>query len=108
MPRNPQTRDALTVGQLAQRWGVSAARIQQLAAGSKLPGAFTIPSAGRFGQALRIPKTTVLAVEAAWEVAPAPDLAKRPRLRPSGEPALRHFPELAATLDAESPASDRC
>lgn len=108
MPRAPQTRDAFTVGQLAQRWGVSAARIQQLATAGKLPGAFCIPSAGRYGEAVRIPKETVLAVEAAWQLTPLPEAIRRRPVRLSGEPALRHFPELAATPDAECPVGDRC
>lgn len=47
-------RGALSVGQLARRWGVGAERIRRLVESGMLPGSFKVPSAGRYGEAVRI------------------------------------------------------
>jgi hypothetical protein len=108
MPRKQITCDALTVGQLARRWGVSADRVRQLVQSGRLPGAFTIPSAGRFGATVKIPLASIARVEAEdWAVVPqgCKAGAKRPRPRSNSGPALKHFPKLATTPEpaAESP-----
>ncbi len=110
MPR-PQTQcEALSVGQLAKRWGVSTDRIWQLIRAGHLPEAFTIPSAGRYGETTKIPLRAVVGAEEAWLVADDPRHQERPQRRSraaSGAP-LKHFPELSPTPvhDAESHASD--
>jgi hypothetical protein len=98
MPRPQAQCQALTIGQLAKRWGVSADRVRKLVLGGHLPGAFTIPSAGRYGATVKVPLATVLQVEADWALAPAHQAAgpKRPRRGSDSGPALRHFPKLAA------------
>src|SRR5262249_12399601 len=105
MPRDPESCRALPAGQLARRWRVSVERVRQLVAGGHLPGAFTIPSAGRYGAALRVPLAAVLRVETEdWAVTPEPARA-RPRPRRRGgdaPPALRHFPNLRATPEPAS------
>lgn len=61
----------LTIGQLAKRWGVSAARIRQLVEAGQLPGAFQIPSAGRYGAVTKIPLAIVMEVETeGWVLVP--------------------------------------
>ena len=101
---------AYSIGQLAKRWGVSPERIKSLVDSGKLPGAFLIPSAGRYGAALRIPRQTVDAIEQQWQVTPPakaePSLARTNRN--SRIATLKHFPELGPLLDAECPADDRC
>jgi hypothetical protein len=94
---------ALTVGQLARRWAISAKRVRELVLGGHLPGAFTIPSAGRFGATLKIPVDTVLKVETEdWAVVPQPAQARpKPRRRGDSGPALRHFPSLATDQDGD-------
>ena len=106
MPRPQPQCQTLTIGQLAKRWGVSADRVRKLVLGGQLPGAFTIPSAGRYGATVKVPLATVLQVEAEdWAVAPAKQGArpKRPRRGGDSGPAFRHFPKLRASL--EQPAS---
>jgi hypothetical protein len=105
MARNRNTAQALTVGQLARRWGVSVERVRQLVASGQLPGAFTIPSAGRYGATLKVPLDTVIRVETEdWAVVPQPAQARpKPRRRGSDPgPALRHFPQLRATTEPAS------
>lgn len=98
-----QPKSAFSVGALAKRWGVSPERVRSLVEAGKVPGAFVIPSAGRYGRAIRISKEAVLEVESRWSVAPAETAAKRPnKTRRGGPPALTHFPELAEPRDCES------
>jgi hypothetical protein len=89
---------ALTVGQLAKRWGISTNRVRQLVEGGYLPGVFMIPSAGRYGTTLKIPLATVIQVERKnWALLLKGEQASpKPRRRPcDSNPALRHFPALA-------------
>jgi hypothetical protein len=107
MPRNEATRLALTVGQLARRWGVSADRVRQLVRAGRLPGAFTIPSAGRYAATLKVPLAVVVRVETEdWAVAPESAESRPKPRRPQGDrgPALRHFPRLTAN----GPPADGC
>ena len=105
MPRSQTECQTLTVGQLARRWGVSAARIRKLVESGLLPGSFTIPSAGRYGATLKIPLATVIQVETEdWAVVPQ---GNRPRPKPrrggrDSGPALKHFPKLAASPEPAS------
>jgi hypothetical protein len=89
---------SLTIGQLARRWAVSRDRVQRLVDAGFLPGAFRIPSAGRYAATVKIPIATVLKVESNWQVAPD----QRHRVPPVSDAGsaglqLRHFPELTAT-----------
>ena len=104
MPRSPSQPQTLTVGQLARRWGVSVDRVRGLVEGGHLPGAFTIPSAGRYGATLKIPLATVIQVEAEdWAVVPQPQAGPKPgRRRGDAGPALKHFPKLATSPEPVS------
>jgi hypothetical protein len=108
MPRAATSCQSLSVGQLARRWGVSADRVRKLVSSGQLPGAFTIPSAGRYGAAVKVPLATVLQVEEGWAVAPPKQAArpKRPRRGGDSGPAFRHFPKLRASLEQPASGSD--
>ena len=99
MPR-PQTQlEAMTPGQLAKRWGVSVARVRNLVESGRIPGAFRIPSVGRYGETVKIPLASILHVEQQWAIDPQNAdfaLQKRRGRRNSSPPTLKHFPELAA------------
>lgn len=107
MPRSTTTCQTLTVGQLARRWGISADRVRQLVRAGKLPGAFVIPSAGRYGETIKIPLDTILKVETEeWAIVSQPGKQAGPkpsRRRDDSGPALKHFPKLRAS--PEQPAS---
>ena len=108
MPRAATSCQSLSVGQLARRWGVSADRVRKLVSTGLLPGAFTIPSAGRYRATVKVPLATVLLVEEGWAVAPAKQAArpKRPRRGGDSGPAFRHFPKLRASLEQPASGSD--
>jgi len=98
MNRKSNTPAALTIGQLAKRWGVSTKRIHQLTADRLLPGAFRIPSAGQFGNTIKIPVYIIEKAEADWALAPTLSPAQRKtRARKKACPDLKHFPELAVS-----------
>lgn len=107
MPRPKTTCQALTVGQVAKRWGISRDHVQQLINDGCLPGVFTIPSAGRYGTVTKVPLASVIQAETElW--ARTPETTERARPKPSrrrddSDPALKHFPKLRASL--ETPAS---
>jgi hypothetical protein len=97
MPRSRLTCEALSIGQLAKRWGVSANRIRGLVEAGQLPGAFKVPSVGRYGAAVKIPLATVVQAEQDWAVVLEDEAAlrrKRHSRRGGSPPALKHFPEL--------------
>ena len=96
MGRHQTQLEALTPGQLARRWGVSVARVRVLIHAGQIPGAFRIPSAGRYGESLKIPLANVLQVEQAWAIVPTAVTAerRRPTRRDGTTPRLKHFPEL--------------
>jgi hypothetical protein len=108
MPSPPTQREALSVGQLARRWGISVDRVRRLVQGGHLPGAFTIPSAGRYAATVKIPLATVIQVETEdWAIVPQSNRArsKSRRRRSDSGPAMQHFPELATDPPGgESPA----
>ena len=109
--RSATERAALSPGQLAKRWGVGISRVNALVSSGLLGGAFTIPTAGRHGEALRIPLSSILDVEREWCVVKDElNGRSRPRRRGAHEPVLQHFPELMTNAgdDAESHAADPC
>ena len=100
MSRRKTQLEALTCGQLAQRWGVAVARVQALVGSGKLPGVFKIPSAGRYGETVKIPLASVMAVEKEWEVSPEAQQTNHRHRRgrqTSSPPTLDNFPELSAS-----------
>lgn len=108
MPR-PQTQlEALTPGQLAKRWGISLDRARRLAESGQIPGAFRIPSVGRYGETIKIPLAAVLEREQEWAIVPkGGEPRRKPRQRHGGSPPLKHFPELRPASpepDAECPS----
>ena len=107
-------RESLTVGQLAKRWAIGVDRVRSLVMSCQLPGAFTIPSSGRYGATVKIPLTAVLQAEQDWAIAPQLDghpSRKRRRPRDGLPPKLKHFPELndrpAAGIGCDEVAQDR-
>lgn len=104
MARSKTQCRALSVGQLASRWGLSADRVRRLLDSGRLPGAFKVPSAGKYGEAIRIPLATILKAEEKWAIGTgeSPQQAGLPHRGRGGSPAaLRHFPELSSEHDAE-------
>lgn len=106
---NSAPRKALSVGQLAKRWGVGIERIRLLISTAKLPGAFEIPSSGRFGKSVRIPLETVLEAEEEWAVTNEASSKASIRARRRTQPVCdqsRHFPELMNQAAAECHEDD--
>mgnify|MGYP001825995877 CR=1 FL=1 len=100
MTRAKTQRDALSVGQLASRWAVSVERIKRLVQTGQLPGAFKVPSAGKFGEAVRIPLSTVLQAEENWAIAGHGEERTRLRARRRNDSRkLVNFPELSLEGD---------
>ena len=100
MARSATQRGALSIGQLARRWGLGADRVRRLVENGLLPGAFKVPSAGKFGEAVRIPLSAILQAEEDWAVAPSNDESeyrKRRGRRRQSASTLENFPELSAT-----------
>jgi hypothetical protein len=100
MPRSKTNCETLTIGQLARRWGISRDHARQLVDAGYLPGAFKIPSAGRYGATVKIPLASVIQAETEdWLLMPVGKTTAKPKpLRRGGDsgPALRHFPKLRA------------
>lgn len=99
MPRERTSCEALTVGQVAKRWAISVDRVRSLVATGRLPGAFAIPSSGKYASTVKIPLAAVLQAEQDWAVAPELDgrpPRKRRGRRDGSLPTLKHFPELSA------------
>jgi hypothetical protein len=69
MPRPKTKLEVLTPGQLARRWGLGIDRVRRLIQTGRLPGAFKVPSAGRYGETVRIPLAAVLQAEKEWAIA---------------------------------------
>lgn len=68
MPRSRIQCEALTPGQLARRWGLAVDRVRQLIETGRLPGAFKVPAAGRYGEVVKIPLATVIHAEKDWAI----------------------------------------
>lgn len=96
MPGSATDRGALSIGQLAKRWRLSPARVKGLVDSGLLPGSFTVPGVGRYGEAIRIPICAVLEAEEKWAINRHDGNAARlPRRRQRGSrPVLEHLPEL--------------
>lgn len=104
MPREKTNRSSLSVGQLAKRWGVSPDRVRGLVQAGQIPGAFRIPSAGRFGSTIKIPLSVVVELESDWTVQGA---KQKKRRSPNSILELRHLKSLTTDLesDAECPGA---
>lgn len=104
MPRQQTQLEALTPGQLARRWGVSAARVRVLVASGRIPGSFRIPAVGRYGATVKIPMASILQKEQEWAIAPVDCGSPRPRSRRrnGSTPRLKHFPELNAQPEPDA------
>ena len=98
MPRTKTAPTVLTIGQLAKRWAVSSDRVRKLINAGQLTGVFRIPSAGRYGETIKIPLASIEKAEAEWTLLPAP--ARQKRRSQSPHPGFRHFPE---RIDDEEP-----
>lgn len=102
----PGTRQsAVSLGQLAKRWGIGVDRVRSLVESGGLPGAFRVPSAGRYSCTVRVPLASIELAESTWAIEPSGVCAPRQtRSSPARASALRHFPELDSTVgerDAE-------
>lgn len=99
---------SFSISQLATRWGVGKQRIKQLIDSGKLPGAFVIPSAGKYEKTIRITAETVSVIESEWSVVPGRSVyfTRKKKSTVSDSLPLTHFPEIAAKLDSGSPLSD--
>jgi hypothetical protein len=112
MPRLKSQRETLTIGKLAIRWGIDRTYARDLANREENLEAFTIPSAGCHGQAVRIPISAVLHAQRHWANHPEdnPLLKRQQRCQRNGHcPKLKHFPELQAEPqdDAEYPEDEQ-
>lgn len=99
----------LSIGQLAKRWSVTPERVRRLVEAGHLAGAFRIPSAGRFGETMKIPLEVVRRAETDWSIAPISESGRkrfrRQRQLGLSANATKHFPELSPS--AESAAECR-
>lgn len=98
MRRSETQRGALSMGQLARQWGLGVDRVRRLVETGLLPGSFKIPSAGKYGEAIRIRLSTVIQVEQEWVIPEHGQelMDKCPRPRQRGRlSSLTHFPELS-------------
>jgi hypothetical protein len=102
VPREKIAPASLTPGQLARRWGVSADRVRGLLRAGLLPGAFTIPSAGKYGETTKIPMATVIDVEMSWQMPIEAGHRQRHRRadRGRGSGGLKHFAKLIGPAES--------
>lgn len=102
---------SLTIGQIAARWNVGPERVRALIRCGRLPGAFQIPSAGRYGATVKVPLAVVLEAEQQWALAIGgrPRSASPPRRRGESRVVLKHLPQFndEPPPDAECPATAR-
>lgn len=98
----------LSIGQVAKRLGFGRVHVLALVEAGKFPGAYRIPSAGRYGSAIRIPASAVEAAIKQWEVAPARRGTPVQRIPPERERrvALKHFPQFQGGDDRSNRAAD--
>jgi len=104
MARSATQRGALSIGQLARRWGLGADRVRRLVENGLLPGSFKVPSAGKYGEAVRIPLSTIQQAEKQWAISDhgQVQMDRLPRRRRRGSrPKLTHLPELSREHDDE-------
>jgi hypothetical protein len=113
MPRPRTQPEVLSPGQLAKRWGLGVDRVRRLVENGQLPGAFKVPAAGRYGEAIRIPLAAVVQAEQDWAIPPelGGQLPRKRRGRlGNSPPTLQHFPELTTHPEpgAACHGDDRC
>lgn len=85
----------LSITELANRWNVSRERVKAMVNHGLLPGTVILPSAGRFGTAVKIPLCEIMELETQWQVgSKSPKSPQRIRAVRSVAPRLEHFPEL--------------
>ena len=89
MPRSRVSCEALSPGQLARRWGLAVDRVRRLIESGRLPGAFKVPAAGRYGEAIRIPLASIVQAEQEWAIGPDRRFSRSIRSRVGGEAARR-------------------
>jgi Helix-turn-helix domain len=89
--KKPKTdRTCLSVAAIARRWGVDPTRVYALIRAGKLP-AFTLPSAGRFGEVLRVNVYDLIEFEAHQVVLPRPPSRRPPSPAGATGPRLKHL-----------------
>lgn len=71
---------ALSVNQVAARWGVGRSRVHALIKSGRLP-AIRLPAAGRYAEALRVPVSAVLVFEAENTLLPIRESLRPPPVR---------------------------
>jgi hypothetical protein len=98
---------ALSVSALAKRWGCGVERIHAMVRSGLIPGAFQVPSCGRYGKTIRIPIDAILRVEAKWTIAAQTFETEVKNRTVRKVPAPTHFPELMTELDVECPSTDQ-
>jgi hypothetical protein len=94
----PPPDKALSIGQFAKVLGIGRDRARALINAGLVPGVYTIPTAGRYGEATRIPPWAIrqlLEKDWAMRVAPGKPRARRPKHGTNAEGSpTDHFPEL--------------
>ena len=103
MTRTRSEPTALTIGQLAKRWAVAPTRVRQLVEAGHLEGVFRIPSAGKYGETVKIPLDSIIQTEQAWALVPSTAHRRKRRRRPNSAAAFEHFPEF---LNGQEPSSE--
>ena len=98
-------RETISISALAKRWGFGVERVRSMIRAGMIPGAFAVPSCGRYGKAIRIPLSQVRELEANWRIVPMSANAA-PSRRKAAQ-GRSHFPELTSEPDAESPSDGR-
>lgn len=91
----------ISISELAARWKLSRDRISTMIRQGLIPGAFRIPSAGRYGSAVRIPLSHVLSLEDSWQVSPISQTSVQKSRHRSVSPSSSHFPELLDSLESD-------
>ncbi len=109
MSQQEPNNKSISVGRLAKRWGIGTERVQAMIRSGLIPGAFSMPSCGRFGQTIRIPLARIYEVEARWRLSPQETKLrqKSPQRQSEGGGSSSHFPELMSEHDAECLSDDR-
>lgn len=100
----------MTIAQLARRWSVSRQGIRAMIDHGRIPGAFRVPSVGRYGASIRIPEDEIVELEKRWEIASCSEGRREKSQRKSVPTSLIHFPELfnsESECGAEYPAADQ-
>lgn len=94
MPRPRTPRSHSRPSQLAKRWNIGVDRVRQLVIHGHLFGTFRIPSAGRYGDVVKIPLSTIRCVEREWAAGSITDNVRLTRRPTEGSATLPHLREL--------------